>query len=152
MILAEDSAALAGLAVAAGGIWLERQLHTPVPDAIASILIGVILCIVAVMMGFETKALLLGESADRETVEEIRRIVSRDPIVARAQPPLTMHFAPNEILLNMVVEFKSDASGDAILASIDRFESEIRQRFPSVRQIFIEAESLKGPERRQRIA
>jgi len=103
-------------------------------------------------MGFETKALLLGESADKETVEEIQRIVSRDPIVARAHPPLTMHFAPHEILLNMVVEFKSDASGDAILASIDRFESEIRQRFPSVRRIFIEAESLKSPERRQRIA
>jgi hypothetical protein len=63
--------------------------------------------------------------------------------------PLTMHFAPREILVNMVVEFKNDASGEAILASIHRFESQIRHRFPSVRQIFIEAESLKTPEQKR---
>jgi len=152
LVLAEDSAALVGLGVAAAGIWLEQHLHSPVPDAIAAMLIGIILCGVAVMMGFETKALLLGESADTQTVDEIRRIVNRDPLVAHAHSPLTMHFAPNEILLNMVVDFNDGASGDAIVASIDRFETEIRQRFPNVRQIFIEAESLKTPGHRHRIA
>jgi cation diffusion facilitator family transporter len=152
LVLAEDSAALVGLAVAAAGIWLEQRLETPVPDAIAAILIGVILCAVAMLMGFETKALLLGESADIETVEEIRRIVNQDPLVAQAHTPLTMHFAPNEILLNMAVDFNSGASGDAIVASIDRFETEIRRRFPEIRQIFIEAESLKNPGHSRRIA
>jgi cation diffusion facilitator family transporter len=145
IILGEDSAALLGIFVAAAGIWLEQRLHSPVPDAIAAILVGIILAAVAILIGFETKALLLGESADTATVDEIRRIVSSDPLVALAHPPLTVHFAPNEILVNMVVEFQPNASGEEILASIDRFETDIRRRFPNVRQLFIEAESLKKP-------
>jgi cation diffusion facilitator family transporter len=152
IVLAEDVAGLLGIVVAAIGIWLAGMFRSPIPDATAAIVIGVILAAVAVLMGFETKALLLGESADPEIVEEIRRIASQDPLIAKAQSPLTMHFAPNQILVNMVVEFKNGASGDAILASIDRFEKAIRQRFPAVRQIFVEAESLRHPERNQRIA
>ena len=152
LVLGEDAAALLGIAVAACGVMLEQQLHSPVPDAIASIVIGLILSGVAVLLGFETKALLLGESANKETVEEISRIVTADPLVVRASPPLTMHFSPEEILLNMVVEFRPEASGNAMIESIDRFESEIRRRFPMVRQIFIEAESFRKRDPNRKMA
>jgi cation diffusion facilitator family transporter len=143
IVLAEDSAGLLGIAVAAAGIGLEQLTQSPVPDAIAAIVIGIILCAVAILMAYETKALLLGESADREVVEEIRRIVSTDPIVVVAGWPLTMHFAPNEILVNMEVEFDPKASANEIVQSIDRFETQIRQRHPKVKHIFIEAEAFR---------
>jgi cation diffusion facilitator family transporter len=152
VVLAEDAAGLLGIVVAAVGIGLEQLMHSPVPDAIAAIVIGIILCIVAILMGYETKALLLGESADREVIEEIRRIVSTDAIVVAARPPLTMHFAPNEILVNMEVEFDPKASADAIMQSIDRFETQIRQRHPQVKHIFIEAEAFRKKDSTRRAA
>jgi divalent metal cation (Fe/Co/Zn/Cd) transporter len=86
IVLAEDTAGLLGIAVAGIGISLELFMQSPFPDAIAAILIGVILAIVALLMGYETKALLLGESADIEVVEEIRRIVKNEPLVKGAHP------------------------------------------------------------------
>jgi divalent metal cation (Fe/Co/Zn/Cd) transporter len=143
IVLAEDSAGLLGIAVAAIGITLESIFRSPIPDAIAAILIGIILAGVAILMGFETKALLLGESADREVIDEICNIVSDDPIVVTARRPMTMHFAPDQILVNMEVKFDPKASSDKIIESIDTLETRIRERLPNVRHIFIEAESWK---------
>jgi len=144
IVVAEDAAALSGLTVAAVGLILEYAFQSIVPDAIASILIGLILSSVAILMAIETQALLLGESADPEIVAEILEVVQKDHTVAHAHPPLTMHFGPNEILVNMSVSFKEGTSSEDILNSIATFESAIREKFPSVRRIFIEAESLRS--------
>jgi len=143
VVVAEDAAALAGIAVAAAGIVLGQIFQSTTPDAIAAIAIGGILCCVAMALAIETKALLVGESADPEIVSGIMKIVTSDPIVVRAQPPLTMHLGPSDILVNMAVEFRGDATGSAILSSIAKFESAIQTQFPRVRRIFIEAESLR---------
>ena len=63
-MLFEDSAALAGLVVAFVGIFLAHQLENPYIDGTASIVIGSILCVVAVWLAWESKGLLVGESAD----------------------------------------------------------------------------------------
>jgi len=60
-----------------------------------------------------------------------------------------MHFGPNEILVNMSVKFKDGASGEDILNSIADFELAIRRKFPNVRRIFIEAESLRSPKHKR---
>jgi cation diffusion facilitator family transporter len=143
LVLAEDSAALAGILVAAIGIFLEQQLHSPVPDAIAAIIIGGILCTVSLLMARETKALLVGETADRDTIEGIKHLATRHPLVLNAAPPLTMHLAPDDILVNMAIEFDHEASGDSILTSVEEIEAEIRREFPDVHRIFIEAASLR---------
>jgi len=150
VVIAEDAAALAGLVVAAAGLTLEQLTQSVVPDAIASIVIGLILAAVAFLMGLETKGLLLGESTDPETVEEIKRIARRDPLVAYAHAPLTMHLGPNEILLNMVVDFHTNASREAIRESIDRLEAEILDQFPAIRRIFIEPETSQSARHRRR--
>lgn len=143
IVVAEDLAALAGIAVAAIGIFVEQMTGSTIPDAVAAIIIGFILAAVAVLMAVETHALLLGESADPEIVSGILKIVQKDPIVVNAHRPLTMHFGPNEIVVNMTVEFRSGASGEAILSAIENFESAIRRNFPRIRRIFIESESLR---------
>jgi cation diffusion facilitator family transporter len=143
VVVAEDAAALLGIAVAAAGIVIGQIFRSTTPDAVAAIAIGGILCCVAVALAIETKALLVGESADPEIVSGIMKIVTSDPIVVRAQPPLTMHLGPADILVNMAVEFRSDATGSAILDSIAKFESAIQKQFPRVRRIFIEAECLR---------
>jgi len=142
-VFGEDSAALLGVAVAFSGVFLSHRWGSAVPDGVASIVIGTILVVVAMFLVMETKGLLLGERADQEVVNDIREIARGEEGVTRINPPLTMHLGPQEILLNLEVEFRPEMTMPQIAAAIDRLESRIRARHAEVIRIFIEARALK---------
>jgi cation diffusion facilitator family transporter len=142
-VLGEDSAALLGVVVAFLGVFLGHRWGSPVPDGLASIVIGMILIVVAIFLVMETKGLLLGERADTEVVNDIREIARRDESVTRINHPLTMHLGPQEILLNLEVEFRPEMTMPQIAAAIDRLETQIRARHADVIRIFIEARALQ---------
>lgn len=100
-VLFEDSTALAGLAVAFLGVFLSHWFNNPVLDGAASIVIGLILAAVAMLLAYESKGLLLGESADTAVVSSIQQLTKADPAVEQVKRPLTMHFGPDEVLLNL---------------------------------------------------
>jgi cation diffusion facilitator family transporter len=143
VVLFEDSAAMVGLLVAAVGIGLAHMTHMPVFDAGASIVIGVILLVLALFLARETKNLLIGESAGIKDRENIRSAICSVPEVKKCGPVLTMHLGPEDILVNMEVEFVDDLSTDQMEAVIDRMEMDIKKAVPEVSKIFIEAQSLK---------
>ncbi len=147
VVLFEDFAALLGLGLAFLGVFFSHWLNNPRLDGAASILIGLLLATIAMMLAYESKGLLLGESADRKTVRRIHEIVIADKDVQKARQPLTMHFGPREVLLNLDVQFRSGLSSDELAKAIDRLEQNIRQAFPEVRRIFVEAQSLVQSER-----
>jgi cation diffusion facilitator family transporter len=138
-VLIEDFAALLGLAVAAIGVYLSHLLRDPVFDASASIIIGVILSGAALALAAESRGLLLGESAAPGVVADIREIVARDPRVLAVRQPMTMQLGPQDILLNLEVEFRKEISADDHLAAIYSIEDEVRKRHPNIQRIFIEA-------------
>jgi divalent metal cation (Fe/Co/Zn/Cd) transporter len=146
-VLFEDSAALAGLAVAFVGLTVGHLIGSPYPDGIASVVIGLILAIVAVLLARESKALLVGESAPRELVRSIRSLVESDEAVESAPPPLTMQLGPEEVLLNLVVDFREGLSAEAVMPATERVEDVIREKHPEVRRIFIEVKR-REPARR----
>ena len=142
-VLFEDSAAMAGIIIAGVGIFLAHQLNMPVLDGVASLLIGIVLAIVAIVLVYESKGLLLGESARSATVEGIKDIVRTDEAVDFAHPPLTMHLGPQDVLVNLDIQFKDELSADDIEAAVDRIEATIRKTYPNVKRIYIEAESIR---------
>jgi cation diffusion facilitator family transporter len=143
VVFGEDSAALTGLVVAFLGIFLGHQLNSPVPDAIASMIIGFILAAIAVFLAYESKSLLVGETAEQKTVEGIRTLVLEHEAVEQMRRPMTMHFGPHEILLSLDVQFKSKLRTSEIVKAIDEIETKIHNQYPDIRQIFIEVEGLK---------
>jgi cation diffusion facilitator family transporter len=143
----EDSAALVGLVVAFLGIFLGQLWRTPVTDGIASIVIGLLLATVASFLVAQSRELLLGESVDPEILDSIRAIVGSDPAVVSAKDPLTMHLAPEEVLLNLEIDFHPGLPPGQITESIQRLEQEIRRKHPEIQRIFIEAHSLQGQAR-----
>ncbi len=145
VVLFEDGAALTGLAIAFSGIYLSHRLDQPSLDGVASICIGLLLAAVAVMLAYESKGLLLGESADRQIVSDIQELVRADKAVEDARRPLTMHLGPDEVLLNLDVQFKAELTSKDVMMAIDRLERNIRTTYPEVKRIFIEAESLSEP-------
>jgi cation diffusion facilitator family transporter len=144
VVLAEDSAALLGIVVAFLGVLLGHTLSNPYLDGAASIIIGLILATVAGFLSYESRDLLVGESADADVLQAIRRLAEADPAVVGVSRPLTMHFGPEQVLLNLDIEFRPDLSASEITAAVDRLEAGIRKERPSIKRIFIEAESLKG--------
>ncbi len=142
VVLAEDSAAIAGIVVAFLGVLLSRQLGMPALDGVASVLIGTILVSVASFLVWESRALLLGESADLRLVRGIRRIAEDDPAVERARPPLTMQLGPDQVLVNIELGFSRGIRATEVAEAVGRIERKIRREFPTVHQIFIEAAGL----------
>lgn len=143
-VLFEDSAALAGLLFAFGGVLLSHWLGNPLYDGIASILIGLTLAVVAAFLAYESRSLLLGEGADPAIVEDIRKLVADYPAVDSVERPLTMHFGPDNVLLNLDVHFRKDVPPADIATTIDRLEKAIREQHPIIKRIFVEAQSLQG--------
>ena len=143
-VLAEDTAAMLGLIVAFLGVFLGHRFDNPSFDGAASIAIGMVLAAVAVFLAYESKGLLIGESADADVVEHIRKLAQTEPGVERVATPLTMHFSPNQVLLNLDVQFQRDMPASEVMRAVDRMEQNIREAHPQIKRIFIEAETLKG--------
>jgi cation diffusion facilitator family transporter len=142
VVLFEDAAALTGLVVAFVGIFLGHQFNNPYLDGISSVVIGLILATVAILLAYESKGLLLGESAAPEIVRNVCALAEDDPAVEQVQHPFTMHLGPHEVLLNLAVQFRQGLSGAELTAAVDRLEQTIRVQHPYIKRIFIEANAL----------
>lgn len=141
-VLAEDAAALAGLLLAAIGVYLSHRLNLPIVDGAASVAIGILLAGVAVLLIIESRGLLIGEGVQPETALAIRDIAARNPRVRAAATPLSMYLGPDEILMTLDVDFERNSSADQIVAAVSNIERDIRLRYPKVTRIYIEARSI----------
>jgi cation diffusion facilitator family transporter len=139
VVIFEDGAALIGLIIAALGIFLSHYLNNAIIDGFASILIGILLAIVAILLVIESRKLLTGESADKEQIALIKKILNTDKDVHEVRPPLTMQLSPTEVLLALDIEFKNNLKGTELALVICRLEKEIKTQIPMIKQIFIEA-------------
>lgn len=149
-VVLEDSAALVGIAMAFLGIWLSQVFRDPVFDGAASLAIGCLLTAVSIVLARESKGLLLGEAMARQAREDIRRIVRECDGVSAAQLPLTLYFGPQFILLAIKVEFARHLTGQEVTATVALIEAAIRDRYPKIQRIYIEAGSLtKTPRLRE---
>jgi divalent metal cation (Fe/Co/Zn/Cd) transporter len=129
--------------VAAVGISVAYVWQKPIFDAIASIMIGLVLLVLALFLAYETKELLIGESATKKDRETIREVIGDIPEIRECGNLLTMHMGPNDILVNIEVEFVDDLSTDEVEAAVDRIESRIKQAVPAVTKIYIEAQAVR---------
>ncbi|MGB7876248.1 MAG: hypothetical protein WBL25_17830, partial [Anaerolineales bacterium] len=74
----------------------------------------------------------------------VRKLVQGHPAVDKLRRPLTMHFGPNEILLNLDVQFHGNLRASELVKVVDELEIQIHKNYPNVRQIFIEVEGFKS--------
>ncbi|MCW8962615.1 MAG: cation diffusion facilitator family transporter [Gammaproteobacteria bacterium] len=140
VVLFEDSAALLGLLIALLGVWLAQVTGNAMFDGIASILIGLILGGTAIWLAIETKGLLIGERANREVVDSIRRIAASFDEVETVNELLTMHMGPEYILVNISIRFRRGQLTREIETVIQDIDTAVKESNSSVKRIFVEAE------------
>ncbi len=143
VVLFEDSAAMLGLLIALAGVGLTQLTGIVYFDGTASILIGLVLAATAVWLAYETKGLLIGESASRHVIDGIRKLVQEFREVEHVNEILTMHMGPDFILLNLSVNFVDDVTALELETTISRIDSKIREAFPNVKRVFVEAEKVR---------
>jgi len=140
VVLFEDSAAMLGLMVAFVGILLSQATGILVFDGIASVIIGLILLGTSIWLAYETKGLLIGERANRSVIRGIRDSLRGRANIKHVNEVLTMHMGPDFILVNISVDFVDDISAREVAADIAGIDRAIKQKFPEVKRVFIEAE------------
>jgi cation diffusion facilitator family transporter len=138
-VLAEDSAALVGLAVAALGIYLSHRFGLPELDGAASVVIGLLLAGVAVLLIGQARGLLIGEGIRPETARAIRSLAMAQPSVSGVGHVLSMYIGPDEVLVVIDLNFKEGTATGEAADAIAAIEGEVRARFPMIRRLFIEA-------------
>jgi cation diffusion facilitator family transporter len=144
-VFLEDSAGLVGAALAFLGIFLGHLFQNPKLDPIASISIAVVLCAVAVLLGRESGALLVGERTNRAKLRRVREVIERDPAVERVGELLSMQLGPEQVLLTVNIRFRRGLDVQELEAAIARLEDRIKKAERTIERIFIEADSLRQP-------
>ena len=140
IVLFEDSAALAGLVVAAVGVWASHRFADPRLDGVASIVIGLILAAVAMLLAREAKGLLIGERADPEVVETVRRVVAAHPSIVAVNHVRTIHTAPDSVFVAISADFVDSLTMGEGETMIEGLEAQLRAALPELSSIYIRPE------------
>ena len=140
IVLGEDIAALAGLALALIAILLALATGNPMFDALGSMAVGILLIFVAVLLTMEIKALITGESAEAGTENDIRAFLTARREVAEVYNLLTLQMG-DSIMLAIKARMKETGSATAMITDINRIEADLRVAFPAVRWCFFEPDT-----------
>ena len=144
MVFFEDSAAMAGIAIALGGTLATHLTGNPVYDGAASICIGLLLGVIATFLVYENKKLLIGEPARPEMVRSIAQIATEDPCIAKFNGLITIHIGPRQIVASLSLHFDPTLCGPRLEEAAERLEDRVRKKHPDITTLLIKPQS---PER-----
>ncbi|MFD6056222.1 cation diffusion facilitator family transporter [Agromyces sp. NPDC060279] len=145
VVLLEDVAALLGLVFALFGVGLTILTGNPLFDAIGTLMIGTLLIVVAIVLGIETKSLLVGEGANDADVEKIEQAITAGPEIERIIHMKTLYLGPDELLVAAKLGFAADQRLLEVAAATNVIEQRIRQAVPAARVIYIEPDVYVDP-------
>jgi cation diffusion facilitator family transporter len=140
VVVGEDIAALFGLLLALVAVLATILLGNPLFDALGTIAIGIVLVLVAVSVGIEVKSLLIGESADPETVSSLREFLLARPEVAQVFSLITLQLGL-ELMVSAKVRMQENESALRLVEDINQVESAVKASFPQVRWVFFEPDA-----------
>jgi len=138
VVLLEDTGALAGLLFALLGVGLTLITHNPLFDALGTLMIGLLLVLIAVVLGIETKSLLVGEGANEADYDRIVDAILAGDEVEKLIHIKTLYLGPDELLVAAKIALTSDKTVRAAADDIDAIEIRIREAVPAARVIYLE--------------
>jgi len=137
VVVGEDIAALLGLSLAFVAVLATILTGNPLYDSLGTIAIGVVLVLVAVTVGIEVKSLLIGESADPETVSSMRDFIAERSEVAEVYKLITLQLG-TELMVSVKVRMQEKNAALKLIEDINRVEAALKASFPQARWIFVE--------------
>ena len=142
VVLLEDVGALIGLALALAGVGLTAVTGDAVWDGLGTVAIGTLLIVIAIVLGIETKSLLLGEGALPSDVDAIRAALLDGVDIKRVIHMKTLFLGPEELLVAAKITLSSSASVADVAKAINDAEARIRASVPVPMVIYLEPDVL----------
>lgn len=144
VLLLEDTAALLGLVFAFFGVGLTVITGNSACDAIGTLLIGALLVVVAIVLGFETKGLLVGEGATVEDVQAIEKAIISGGETDGIIHMKTLYLGPDELMVGAKLAFAPELRFSEVASAIDTIETRIRAAVPAAAVIYIEPDVARS--------
>jgi cation diffusion facilitator family transporter len=144
VVILEDIAALVGLILAFGGVGLAVLTGDPIWDAIGTLAIGVLLILVAIILGIETSSLLVGEGATEKDNSKIADAIRKTKGIQDIIHMKTLYLGPDELMVGAKIAVKATATAADISTAIDEAEVNIRKAVPTARVIYLEPDVLRS--------
>ena len=136
-VLAEDTGAILGIFIALAGTVAAHVHDRPVLDGAASIAIGVLLGLIAIVLARETKGLLIGEPARSELVSSICAIARAQPGVESSNGLFTVHIGPRQVVAALSVDFRDTLSAGEVETIVAALEDRVKKAHPEVVSVLI---------------
>ena len=140
IVLGEDIAALAGLVVALVAVVVALATGNSAFDAAGSMVVGVLLILVAVLLGVEIKSMITGQSAAPDVEAKIRSFIVARAEVAEILNLITLQLGDG-VMLAVKARMREEHEAPRLLEDINRVEAAVRAAFPQVRWLFFEPDS-----------
>ena len=134
----EDSLALVGIVLALFGVIASGFAENPVYDAAAGMLIGILLTGFALLLAWENKRLLVGESLESDVEQSLRATISEHREVEHVDELRTVFIGPERVLVTSDVSFIPDLQTSDIDDDIREIEEELKQSDKRVKMVYIE--------------
>jgi cation diffusion facilitator family transporter len=142
IVLLENGAAMVGIVLAAVGLGLTALTGNPVFDGAASVVIGLVLGLVAILLAVEAKGLLIGESADPDLIAALRAAARERAGVTGVGQVITVHHSPDQIVAAIEVDFQDDLTAADVERIVDEIEADIRAGWSSVTHLSVRPRAL----------
>jgi cation diffusion facilitator family transporter len=146
-VVLEDSAALIGLVLAAGGLLFSQITGSKVPDAIASLLIGILLAVTAFGLARPLADFLIGRSLPREQLEDLRSILAASPAIEEILHLQAVYTGPEEVIVAAKVHPSSRLTIDQLASAMDDLDQQLRAASPFVADVFVDITRYRGEKR-----
>jgi divalent metal cation (Fe/Co/Zn/Cd) transporter len=140
VVLLEDAAAMLGLLIALVAVVVSALTHSSTADAVGSILIGALLCLVGIALARDTRSLLIGEGVTPEAAHRTLELVLSTEGVEAVTQMLTYHLGPDTVLLALKIRFAPRTPVEEVERVTDRLEARVRAELPMMKRIFVEAD------------
>ena len=145
-IVVEDTAALVGLVLAAGGLLLHQFAGLANADAIAALLIGLVLAATAFGLARPLADLLIGRSMPPARVEMVYTILEESPSIDEILSVQAVYGAPQEVIVAAKVHPAPGRTADELANALDDIDRALRQELPEVAEVFIDLTSHRADE------
>ena len=142
-VLSEDAAAIAGLLIALMGTALTQATGKSAFDGAAAIGVGILLMVVAVLVGRDARGLLIGEAAPREERDRLRAVIADRKGVDRVRELLTMYVGPESLLVAARIDLSDDLPAMDVEALAAEIDKDLRRAVPGVSEVFLDPTGRK---------
>ncbi len=133
----EDTIDVIGALLALAALVLHRVTGSAVPDALASIVIGLLLCYLASRLTRRNRQLLTNQSVPERYVQRMRDRLESEPAIDAVSRLEAVYLGPAAVLVAADVQMADGLSGAEVTAALARMRADVAREVPAITRLYL---------------